>query len=297
MDVKAPTVEVSLKMSDNVTQPARFFGSSACGPRPLVVSLHAWSATYQMSFVPKLENYLAENGWHILSPNFRGPSWNYDSCASERAIQDVLESIEWVKQQVSVDKRRIYVIGLSGGGHLTMQLAARHPEVWAGASAWVGISHIGKWHKQCKNRVDENYIFEYSKHIETVCGGEPGSSLEADREVALRSPLTFLKQHPPFPFQISAGIHDGHTGSVPISHSMEAFNAIANPEDSIAQEDIDFMTEREEIPGHLKQHWDAPEFGDKTLLFRKSSGNTTLNIFEGGHEVVESALKDFLISL
>ena len=172
-----------------------------------------------------------------------------------------------------------------------MMMAARHPEIWAGVSAWVGISDLAKWHGHCAATKEH---CGYAAHIEKVCGGKPGESPAVDAELKTRSPLTWLKPGMPFPLQINAGIHDGHTGSVPISQSFEAFNAVAAPQDKVAKEDIDIMPRDEIVPAHLRHDWNDPAFGRFTVLFRKTSGNVTINIFEGGHEMVHSALQAFL---
>jgi hypothetical protein len=52
---------------------------------------------------------------------------------------------------------------------------------------------------------------------------------------------------------IHAGIHDGHgKNSVPISHSLSAFNLLAGPEDRIAAEDIRKMEDAREVPKSLR---------------------------------------------
>ena len=45
--------------------------------------------------------------------------------------------------------------------------------------------------------------------------------------VRQRSPLTHLHRAASLPLDIAAGVHDGHKGSVPIRHSLDAFNVIA----------------------------------------------------------------------
>ncbi|MBR5024256.1 MAG: hypothetical protein IKX48_04255, partial [Victivallales bacterium] len=106
-----------------------------------------------------------------------------------------------------------------------------------------------------------------------------------------RSALTYLQPNNPVPsIEIAAGIHDGHAGSVPISQSLNAFNALVLPEARIAQNDIDMMTEFETIPAHLPGPTMDPDFGSKTIHFRKQVDNVRVTIFEGGHEMVQSAV-------
>ncbi len=287
------TKEVEYPISDGTMQPARLYLAPSKEPRPLLVAVHAWSADYKQCFTPLVEDWCVANDYHIISPNFHGPSWNYDSCGSGRAIQDVLEAIDAVKAQAAVDTSKIFLYGCSGGGHFSMQLAARHPEIWAGVVSWVGISDLAKWHAQTACRTDNPGFINYSHHLEKVCGGKPGDSPAVDAEYTRRSPITWLRGVP-FPLEINAGIHDGHTGSVPVSQTLEAFNKCAGGKDRLTEEEIEIITKEERIPDHLKQEWDAPEYATNPLLFRRRSGNVTVNIFEGGHQVVPNAMVHFM---
>jgi len=94
------------------------------------------------------------------------------------------------------------------------------------------------------------------------------------------------------PLDINAGIRDGHTGSVAVSHSLRAFNLVASKNDRIDEKDIKYFVEKARVPPHLKKQVTDPAYGDKRVLFRKSSGNARVTIFDGGHEIIyEAALK------
>jgi hypothetical protein len=97
--------------------------------------------------------------------------------------------------------------------------------------------------------------------------------------------------------ELNAGIHDGHTGSVPISHSLEAFNAVADPADRIAPADIAIMTSERGIPDHLQAAPEDPAYGVKPVLFRRSSGRASVTIFAGGHELLQKPLRCWLEKL
>lgn len=289
-------IEVS-SSADQSSQPARaFLVPPAAGKRPLLVFLHAWSATYLQRLAPDVELWAREQNWHVIAPNFRGPSWNPSSCASDLAIQDVLDAVAYARRHAAVDDARIFLAGGSGGGHFAMMMAARHPSLWAGVSAWVGISDLAKWHDHCRQS-DVEYIANYAKHIELVCGGAPGSSSAVNAQLARRSPITWLHSGLPCILDINAGIHDGHSGSVPISQSLDAFNAVADPADRLAAEDIAIMTRDRRIPEHLLPVADDPVYGNKRVLFRRSSGKARVTIFEGGHELLQKPLRVWLETL
>jgi poly(3-hydroxybutyrate) depolymerase len=281
-----PTHEIEYPCPmDGTMQPARFFSPAATGPVPLLVGLHTWSGDFRQRPIPRIEAYCAEAGWAYIHPDFRGPCWTPQACGSELVVGDILAAVDFVRRTRAVDPRRIYLVGGSGGGYHALHMAGRAPGMWAGVSAWVPISDLAAWHRECR-AVGSGY----ADHIEKSCGGVPGSSPAVDAEVRCRSPLTYLAAARGLPLDINAGIHDGHRGSVPVSHSLRAFNAVALKKDRIAETDIAWMTEREEIPGHLRDpELSDPVYGDHTPLFRRQSGQARVTLFEGGHELVEMA--------
>ena len=125
-----------------------------------------------------------------------------------------------------------------------------------------------------------------------VCGGAPGDSAAVDKQYRLRSPLTHLHRAAKVALDISAGVHDGHTGSVPVRHGLDAFNAIAKaageapiPAAEIAQ--ISRRNGRLERPMPSDRVVD-PSFARKIHL-RRHAGRARVTIFEGGHEGIETA--------
>ena len=93
---------------------------------------------------------------------------------------------------------------------------------------------------------------------------------------------------------IGTGIHDGHTGSVPVSHAILAYNEVAKEKDRIRQEDIDYIVENEEIPAHLRFTGEDPAYGYYKVLLRKTSGKVRLTLFEGGHDILAVPAFGFL---
>ena len=152
------------------------------------------------------------------------------------------------------------------------------------------ISDLAAWHKQCLPRAFKGY----SEHIEQACGGDPAKSETARREARLRSPLTWMKNAAGLPVDINTGIHDGHTGSVPVSQSIHAYNLLAAPADRISDADIAFIVKNERIPEHLKTDAMDPSYGAHPVLFRRQSNHVRLTIFEGGHDMVPAAGLDWL---
>ena len=184
----------------------------------------------------------------------------------------------------------MYLCGASGGGLATLLVAGRAPEVWTAASAWVPISDVAAWYHQCKQKGSP-----YAEHVVKACGGVPTSGSPAQAQCRKRSPLTYMAKAKGLPIDINAGIHDGHgNASVPISHTLNAFNALADEKDRLTAAQIAVMTEKQQIPSELGQPTPDPRYGRKAVLFRRQSGQSRVTIFEGGHEIVYTAALEWL---
>jgi hypothetical protein len=89
---------------------------------------------------------------------------------------------------------------------------------------------------------------------------------------------------------INVGVHDGHKGSVPVSHSLRAFNQLAKangqPGQAFPEADIAFITERARIPERLAAGDRAAEDAGRkhAVLLRRSAGPARITVFDGGHE-------------
>lgn len=249
---------------------------------PLLVFLHSWSGDVtQDNRVWQAE--AVQRGWAYLHPNFRGINNTSKACGSKFARQDVLDAIDFVTQHVKVDPQRIYLAGTSGGGHMSMLMAGNHPERFSAVSAWVGISDMADWYRF---HSPDGKPDKYGSDILKVIGGPPGESTVRDQDYADRSPLNVLHRIGDLPLDIMAGVHDGHTGSVPVAHSLRAFNVIARSKKSPVIEDAVF--DRLWELGKQQQATPIDTIKDadlgRTVILRRSAGAARVTIFEGGHE-------------
>lgn len=262
---------------DQSEQPARFYPSPHPGPRPLLVLLHTWS-TDIASYNPDAWVAVArERGWHVALPHARGANKNPEACASPASRQDVLDTIPAAQTAANTDPTRVYLAGVSGGGHMAMAMAAYHPKAFVAISAWVGISDLAAWHAETRSAG-----LHYWKDIEACTGGPPGASAAVDVQYHLRSPVHHLAHAAGVPLDLNAGIHDGHTGSVPIHHTLDAFNAVAmaNGDPGITQSRINALSQEWAPP---EAPVDDPAYARRIHL-RAESGKARATIFEGGHE-------------
>jgi dipeptidyl aminopeptidase/acylaminoacyl peptidase len=151
---------------------------------PALVLLHTWSHDLEERF-PTAEAESDARGWLLVQPNFRGRNDRPEACGSPLAQQDVLDAVEWVKGHYPVDDTRIYLLGFSGGAFMTLLMVSRHPEPWAAASAWGGISDVTQWYR-------EHGGDDYGRMLRACLGGNPLESATSAAEASARSPLTYL---------------------------------------------------------------------------------------------------------
>lgn len=258
---------------------AMFYAPVSKGEAPLVVGLHSWSGSYTQKYHRAIDAWCAENGWAYIHPNFRGPNNRPEATGSKLVVQDILGAVVYAKSNAFIDSSAVFLVGTSGGGYTALVMVGKHLEVWAGVSAWVPISDLSAWRAQGR----------YVKDLESSCSRAPGDSADVDEQYADRSPITDLENAKSTMLNINAGIHDGHRGSVPISRSLLAFNTLAEPKDRLSDEEIRFLVEQAKVPPELQTEISDPSYGAKRPLFRRISGNATVTIFDGGHELVAPA--------
>jgi len=282
--------EISItSTADGSEQKALFYHSGGQQPKPLLVALHTWSSNYLQEMSVPYANWCLQKDWVFIHPDFRGPNKRPEATCSDLVVQDILDAVAYAKAHARVDSCRIYLVGVSGGGYASLMMAAKAPDVWAAVSAWVPISDLAKWYYQSVERKQR-----YAGHIVASCGGKPGESERIDQEYYNRSPINFLEQAKGLPLDINAGINDGHSGSVPISQSLLAFNRLASPADRIAKKDIEFFVANAKVPPELVKDYFDPFYGEKKVLFRRQSGDARVTIFDGGHEIIFNAALHWL---
>ena len=282
-------VEITSSVDGTVQQAKFFLPDNPKGPIPLLVMLHTWSGDWRQDMGIGWMEQAAVRHWAFIHPNFRGPNGKPESTGSEIATADILDAVAWVRQQVDIDSTRIYLAGTSGGGHMSLLTAGRSPDIWAGVSAWVPIFDLARWHAECVERG-----LDYAAQMEAACGGVPGSSPEVDSQYALRSSKSVLDRAAGLALEINAGIHDGHSGSVPVGHTLRAFGMLAKangmPEKALSEEQIGEFESTQSVPAALAgETVDDPAYGDKRVLFRREAGPARVTIFEGGHEGIPHA--------
>lgn len=274
-----------LSTLDGHEQPVLYLApnSTKGGPTPLLVYLHSWSTDYHQRNTPWLDEAIAR-GWLFLHPNFRGRNDHPEACGSRLARQDILDAIDWMASQYSIDTHRIYLAGTSGGGHMTMLMVGHHPDRFSAASSWVGISDLAEWyHFHSKLEREGSH---YDRDMLQALGGAPGASPQIDLDYADRSPCFHVGRAVGVPLDIAAGVDDGHTGSVSVHHAFWAFNpyAAAHGANLVSAREIEELWADRKLSQPTKEDQQTDPVLQRAIRLRRTAGPGRVTIFDGGHE-------------
>ncbi|MTV26906.1 alpha/beta fold hydrolase [Nitriliruptoraceae bacterium ZYF776] len=185
-DIEDVTVTSSL---DGEDQPSLYLPPSGDGEQPLLVVAHSWSTGYTQHLAIPFARWAQGAGWGFLHPDFRGVNDRPEATGSDLAVQDVVDAIDVAVERGGVDPERVFVLGFSGGGMMSLLLAGRHPDRIAGAVAWVPVEDLEDWYvHNLEDQPDE----DYADQIEASCGGDPTSDPAAAEDCAARSPSAHL---------------------------------------------------------------------------------------------------------
>jgi dipeptidyl aminopeptidase/acylaminoacyl peptidase len=154
---------------------------------PGFVHVHGGRRAQSMKRFDLYAQFLADRGFTVFQPNYRGSigrgrefknAVHGDWGGLEQ--EDVARAGEWLADREGVDEDRIAVYGGSYGGYTAYMQHVKHPDLWASAMAWVGITDLPS-------------MFEESMpHFKTTLRqqmGNPGENEDLWRE---RSPITHV---------------------------------------------------------------------------------------------------------
>jgi len=266
--------------ADHKIQKAIFYKATQLKPQPLIVSLHTWSGDY-LQEDPLASEVLIRN-WNYIHPNFRGPNNNYEACGSELAIQDIEDAIWYAIHNANVDTTEVHIIGASGGGYAALLLFMKLKYPAKSFHAWVGISDLEAWYYESLGRQ-----LRYARDVEGVTTS--GNGFDA-AEARKRSPLLIdyqPKLRKNATLRIYAGIHDGYSGSVPVTQSINMFNKLLK---NIYPEKTNFLVSDSLklilLEKRMNPKGSQGNIGSRRIHLQRWLPNLSLSIFEGGHEML-----------
>jgi hypothetical protein len=265
---------------DSTVQNAIIYPAKGEEPQPLIISLHTWSGDYTQD--DPVAAKAAEKNCNYIHPDFRGPAVRPEACGSRYVVADLEDAIDFCMENMNVDPANIHIIGVSGGGYNAMVAYMKVQRPIKSFSVWVGLSDLQSWYWESIGRNSK-----YADDLVKVTGGKVIPDFE---DLKSRSPLymDFSKNpHRTSKISIYAGVHDGYTGSVPVTQSINFYNKLvlslgAKPAQTVSDEEIIKILAQRCHPGSASN----AKLGDRAVhLFRKY-GTVSLTLFEGGHEML-----------
>jgi poly(hydroxyalkanoate) depolymerase family esterase len=236
-------------------------------PRPLVVALHGCAQgasdyndeTGWMKFADKFHFALLLPQQKLANHQARCFRWfnpNHNERDKGEALS-IRQMIEKMKTDSSIDTKRIYVTGLSGGGAMTAVMLATYPDVFAGGGIVAGIPY------KCANTETE---------AQNKCGvlfhrqmaPEKRNMTPAEWGALARRASTSTKPFPSIPISIWQGDADGTVDPQNETELMEQWTNILG---------IDQTAEVDEILNKTTAHPITHR------VFANSSGRTLVETF------------------
>lgn len=276
-------LRVSIPSSvDGKAQNAYFYKAPGPERKPLIVSLHTWSGNYEQK--DTLVHFCTRSGYHYIHPDFRGPNHNPEALGSDLVISDIDDAIAYALSNAPVDPENIHVIGVSGGGYATVLTYMKSKHNIRSFSAYVGIYNLIDWYHESLGRGN--------KYAGDIAAASSGDRNKLDiGEAKKRSPYfmdtpTGLRKNSRL--NLYCGIHDGYTGSVPVSHTLRMYNKIVKDfqPDAMAalipEEYINTMLSARSLPGMPDQ---GKFLGQKIIYQNRYSDLVSVTAFEGTHEM------------
>lgn len=165
------------------------FNAERNGKNAAVVFIHGGPETQVQNVFIRSIQYLANQGFFVIAPNYRGSSGygkefeqanRFDMGGGD--LQDVVAAADWLVKTGYVDAKKTAVFGGSYGGYLSMMAATKVPERWAAVVAWVPFVN---WFTEIQNTDPSGR--EYA--LANV--GDPMKDKARLRE---RSPIYFVDQ-------------------------------------------------------------------------------------------------------
>jgi len=275
---------------DGVNQHIYYFKSIDKNPQPLVVQLHSWSFPADSLRTGGLDREVADRNFNYIFPDFRGVNNHIKACCSDYVISDIDEAIDWAMKNMKVDKSRIYVVGVSGGGYATLAMYMKSRHNIKAFSAWVPLTDLEKWYAESTERKNK-----YAPEI-ISCTSENG--LFDAAKARERSPIywtTPVRKRKNSILQIFAGIHDGYNGPIPISHSVNFYNKILG--DNRISDSTSYVS-RKDLSQMVTHQTFSPttqvNIADRPILYQKRAKLIALTIFEGGHEMLTHEVLNYI---
>lgn len=216
----APVEPVRYSARDGLKIPAYLtlpLGRPAKG-LPLIVMPHGGPFIRDKWTYEPWAQFLANRGYAVLQPNFRGSTGygkSYVEAASGqfgRKMQDDLDDgVRWLAGRGIVDPKRVCILGASYGGYAAMWAAVRNPDIYRCAISYAGISDVASMLRYDRSRwIAQRYYRDWRDRIRGNGGFDLASVSPIARAAEIRIPLLIAhgQKDGNVPFAQSKRFHD-----------------------------------------------------------------------------------------
>jgi dipeptidyl aminopeptidase/acylaminoacyl peptidase len=146
----APMEAIEIPTRDGLTMTAYLTKpKNVQGPTPMVLLVHGGPWARDAWGYNPMHQWLADRGYAVLSPNFRGSTGfgksflNAGNRQWYAAMQDdLVDATNWAIENKIAESDRIAIMGGSYGGYATLAGLTRDPEMYAAGVDIVGPSHV-----------------------------------------------------------------------------------------------------------------------------------------------------------
>lgn len=146
----APMEAIEIPTRDGLTMTAYLTKpKNVQGPTPMVLLVHGGPWARDAWGYNPMHQWLADRGYAVLSPNFRGSTGfgksflNAGNRQWYAAMQDdLVDATNWAIENKIAESDHIAIMGGSYGGYATLAALTRDPELYAAGVDIVGPSHV-----------------------------------------------------------------------------------------------------------------------------------------------------------
>lgn len=234
---------------DGTIQPSLLYRAAGEEKRPLLVGLHTWSRD-RFNQIDVMLPYARKYNFNLLLPEFRGANLESNpncrsACGSNVAKQDIKDAIDHVLSEYPVDEENVFLLGLSGGGMMSLLMCGFCPEYFKAVGAYVPITDLKKWAQQNET---------YRPHVLACCG-------DSEQEMKQRSPMSYVDTIAKANLKIFHGKQDP---VVPVSHSLELYAALMekHPKSRVY---LDIFDGGHQIDMETAMYWLLSQYEQKEL--------------------------------
>lgn len=122
-------------------------------PAPLLLVAHGTGGTGNQQH-KSWKSAADKLGMLVLCPSATGANLGYTFTPEERA--ETMAALRWARRKFNVDENKIFLSGISRGGHLTWDVSVRHPDRFAALAPMIGGPRLSNSRGENSLRYVEN---------------------------------------------------------------------------------------------------------------------------------------------